>query len=176
MRRASRCGKLWSVSSERHMQRGGGRAVVRQAWLVAEVGALLIGFAIILAVGCSGDTGSQPAGSQNSEVSQSAGASLEQTRSRESESTHEATEPGGSQASERGESTHEVAQHGGSVEAIPPNTITDSLLRVDDITYVSYDYGHELKDKDLGPLYAEVNKHNTGSTTQEQTTSNEVPV
>jgi hypothetical protein len=135
-----------------------------------------MGCAFLLVVGCSGDTGSQPAGSQESEVSQSAGASLEQTRSRESESTHEATELGGTQASEEGESTQEAAQHGGSLEAIPPNTITDSLLRVDGITYDYLDYGAELKDKDLGPLYAEVNKHSIGSTTEEQTTSNEVPV
>jgi hypothetical protein len=105
-----------------------------------------------------GDTGSQPSESQNSEVSQLAGASLEQTRSRESESTHEA------------------AQHSGSLEAIPPNTITDSLLRVDGITYDYLDFGAELKDEDLGPLYAEVNRHSTGSTTVEQAASNEVPL
>jgi hypothetical protein len=137
--------------------------VVRQAWLMAEAGALLIGLTCLLAVGCSGDTGSQPSGSQDSEVSQSAEAGSERTGPRESESTHE------------------VAQHGGSLEAIPPNTITDLLMRVDDITY-QYDDKSEyyfedlLNDEDLGPLFAEVNRQGTSSTTQDQTASKPVQV
>src|SRR5215216_2074936 len=54
------------------MQREGGRAVVRQAWLLTVVGIFLMGCAFLLVVGCSGDTGSQPTGSQKSEDSQSA--------------------------------------------------------------------------------------------------------
>jgi len=163
------------------MQRGGGRAVVRQAWLVAEVGALLIGFAIILAVGCSGDTGSQPSGSQNREVSQSAGASLEKTSFRESESTHEATQPGGTQASEEGQSPDKAPKHGGSIKAIhkATNYPTSLLLKVDGVTY--YTSAGELTqnlldDDNLGPLFAEVNGQTASSTTKDRAASKLVPV
>lgn len=132
---------------------------------MAEVGALLIGFAFLLAVGCSGDTGSQPSGSQDSEVSQSEHTGSERSASQESESTvagsqpsgshdsettHEVAQYGGSQASEEGDSTHEEVLHGEFSEKIP--NYTDSyLLKVDGITYDFNEYGEELKDRDLGP-------------------------
>ena len=165
------------------MQKEAGCAVVRQAWLITVVGVFLIGCVFLVVVGCSGEKGSQPTGSQNNEVSQPAETGSEQNGSRESESTHEATEPGGSQRSEEGESTDGVAQHGESLEAIPPNTIvvgdnidTDSLLKVNGITYDSLYYSGYLKDKDLGPLFAQVNRQSTGSASKDQAVSNEVPV
>jgi hypothetical protein len=132
--------------------------VFRQGWLMTVMGTLLMVCAFLLAVGCSGNTGSQPSGSQDSEVSQS-----EQTGSERS-------------ASQESESTHKVAQHGESLEAISPNTLSDSLLKVNGITYDSIYYSGFLKHKDLGPLYAEVNRPSTGSPTQDQAASNEVPV
>jgi hypothetical protein len=156
--------------------------VRQQSWLMAVVGIFLMGCAFFLVVGCSGETGSQSSGSQNSEESQSAETRSEQTRFRESESTYEATEPGGSQASEGSESTHEVAQHGESVEAIPSNTLTDSLLKVNGITYdaVAYYSASVLHDEDLGPKVAEVspemNKESTNPTTTYSALPDEVPV
>ena len=46
--------------------------MVRQAWLITFVGISLIGCAFLLVLGCSGETGSHPAGSQKGEDSQSA--------------------------------------------------------------------------------------------------------
>jgi hypothetical protein len=88
--------------------------VVRQAWLITVVRVFLIGCAFLLAVGCSRDTGSQPSGSQDSEVSQSAEAGSERTGSLESEPTAALSGQGGSP---EGESTHEATELGGS-----PNT------------------------------------------------------
>jgi Ca2+-binding RTX toxin-like protein len=157
---------------------------------MAEVGALLLGFAFLLLVGCSGDTGSQPSGSQDSEVSQSEQTGSERSASRESESTvagsqpsgsqdsettHEVTQHGGSQASEGGDSTHDGVLQGKSIENVP--NYSDSFLpKIDGITYDFLDYSGELKDEDLGPLFAEVNRQRTGSTTQDQAASDEVPV
>jgi hypothetical protein len=148
--------------------------VVRQAWLMAEVGALLIGFAFLLAVGCSGDTGSQPSESQDSEVSQSEQTGSERSASQESESTVAGSQQGGAQDSE---STHEVAVHGESIMMIPDYP-TDFLMKVDGITYytTSLTSGNILKDNDLGPLFAEVNWQSTSSTTKEQAASKPVPV
>jgi RTX calcium-binding nonapeptide repeat (4 copies) len=148
--------------------------VVRQAWLMAEVGALLIGFTCLLAVGCSGDTGSQHSGSQDSEVSQSEQTGSERSASQGSESTVAGSQQGGAQDSE---STHEVAVHGESIRTIP-HYPTYFLLKVEGITYYtrSETSGNILKDNDLGPLFAEVNWQSTSSTTKEQAASNPVPV
>jgi hypothetical protein len=148
--------------------------VVRQAWLMAEVGASLIGFAFLLVVGCSGDTGSQPSGSQDSEVSQSEQTGSERSASQESEPAVAGSQQGGAQDSE---STHEVAVHGESVMTILDYP-TDFLMKVDGITYYtrSETAGNILKYKDLGPLFAEVNWQSTSSTTKEQAASKPVPV
>src|SRR5215210_4112350 len=87
------------------MTKEGEGAVVRQTHLIAVVEAFMIGCTFVLLVGCSGDTGSQQSGSQDSEVSQSEQTGSERTGPRESESTHE------------------VTQHGGSLEAIPPTLL-----------------------------------------------------
>src|SRR5215208_2765026 len=54
MRQGSSCGMLQGASSNRHMQREGGRAVIRQAHLIAVVLAFLIGCAVFLMAGASG--------------------------------------------------------------------------------------------------------------------------
>jgi hypothetical protein len=72
VRWASLCGMLRGVSSLGHMQREDGDTLVRRSRLMTVIGAFLIGCAFLLVVGCSGDTGSQPTGSQKSEDSQSA--------------------------------------------------------------------------------------------------------
>ena len=164
--------------------------MVRQSRLIAVVEAFLIGCAVLLVVGCSGDTGSQPAESQNSKDSHSAETGSERTGFRESESTaalsgqggsrqgestREGTEHGGSQASEEGDSTHDGVLQGESIE-IDPNYPDSFLPKIDGITYDVFDYSGQLKDKDLGPLYAEVDRQSTGSTTQDQAASSEVPV
>jgi hypothetical protein len=154
------------------MQREDGGTLVRLSRLIAVTGFFLIGCAFILVVGCSGDTGSHPEESQNSEDSQSAETASERTGSRESESTAALSEQGGSL---EGESTHEEVLQAEFSEKIPTK-IDSYLLEVDGITYDFLDYGGELKDDDLGPLYAEVNRQSTSSTTQEQAASNEVPV
>ena len=170
----------------------------RQAWLIAVVGAFLIGCAFLLVVGCSGGTGSQSAGTQKSGESQSAETASERTDSqesestvagsqqsgsRESESTHEVTEHGESQANEECETTDEVAEHGGSIEPIPG--YGGFLLRVDGIVYdtpfegavnqMTYEtttskvVGRRLDDEDLGSLFAEVTHKVTHEVTKEST-------
>src|SRR5215213_10791182 len=159
---------------------------------MAVVGAFLIGCALVVVVGCSGDTGSQLTGSQRSEDSRSAEAGSERTIPRVSESTVAISEQGGSR--ESSESTHEVGEHGGSqanevgdsahekvlyvsrgFSEKSPN-YEDSYLKVDGITYDSASYPGYLKDKALGPLFAEVDRRSAGSTTQDQSASNEVPI
>src|SRR5215208_6275572 len=54
MRHGSLCGMLRGASSNRHMPREGGCAVIRQAHLIAVVLAFLIGCAVILMAGASG--------------------------------------------------------------------------------------------------------------------------
>jgi hypothetical protein len=174
--------------------------VVRQAWLMAGVGALLIGFAFLLAVGCSGDTGSQPSGSQDSEVdqseqtgsvrsasqdSESTVAGSQQGGAQDSESTHEVAEHCGSQSREESESPDQVSDHGGSIEHL--SGYGGFLLRVDGIVYyppfdgasnqMTYDtttskvVGRRLGEGDLGPLFAEVNPEATKESTNLTTTS-----
>jgi hypothetical protein len=113
------------------MANEGEGAVVRQTHLIAVVGALLIGFTCLLAVGCSGDIGSQKGKSQGSEVSQSEQTGSERSASEESESTVAGSQQGGAQDSE---STHEVAVHDESIRTIPDYP-TDFLMKVDGITY-----------------------------------------
>ena len=150
--------------------------MVRQAHLMGVVGVFLIGCAFLV-VGCSGDTGSQSAGTHDSE---------------ESESTATGSEHGGAQASEESDSTHEVAEHGGAIEKIPTPSgygfERGFLLRVGGITYDSYDFtydeevagGRRLRDGDLGPLFAEASpetiKESTNPTTTNSATPNVVPV
>jgi hypothetical protein len=139
--------------------------VVRQAWLIYVVGVFLIGFALFPLVGCSGETGSQPTGSQNNEVSQPAETGSEQTGSRESESTHE------------------LVLHGESIERTP-NYPYAFLLKVNGITYDNPEGielpGSVLHDEDLGPKLAEVspemNNESTNPTTTYSALPNEVPV
>src|SRR5918998_5506659 len=124
-----------------------------------------MGCALLHVVGCSGDTGSQPTGSQNTEVSQPAETGSEQTGSQESESTHE------------------FVLHGESIERTfnYPNAF---LLKVHGITYDNPDGtempGRGLHDEDLGPKLAEVspemNNESTNPTTTYSALPNEVPV
>src|SRR5215212_2576817 len=110
MHQASLCGKLLGVSSGGCMRREGGHPVFRQAWLMTVVGLFLMGCAFLLVVGCSGETGSQPTGSQKSEESQRAVTGAERTTgSREDESTHEVAQHCGPQASEESETTDQAA-------------------------------------------------------------------
>jgi hypothetical protein len=142
--------------------------VVRQAWLMTVVGTLLMVCALLPVVGCSGDTGSQPTGSQKSEVS---------------EPTYTGAEHTSSQVSEESESTHEVVLHGESIERIPGG-YGGFLLKVNGITYDNPDFiempGSVLRDEDLGPKLAEVspemNKESTNPTTTYSALPDEVPV
>jgi len=147
------------------------------------VGTFLIGFALLPLVGCSGDTGSQPTGSQNSEDSQSAETGSERSVAQESEPTHEVTEHCGPQASEESETTDQAAQHGVSIEHI--SGYGGFLLRVDGIVYdtpfegasnqMTYDtttskvVGRRLENEDLGPLFAEATHEVTHEETKEST-------
>jgi hypothetical protein len=156
------------------MAKEGEGAVVRQTHLIAVVGAFMIGCTFVLLVGCSGNIGSQPSGSQDSEVSQSAEAGSERTGPRESESTVAGSQQGGAQDSE---STHEVAVHGESIMTIPGHP-TYFLMKVDGITYYTRNETpvNVLKDDDLGSLFAEVTWQSTTSTTRDQPASKPVPV
>src|SRR5215217_2331253 len=199
MRRTSPCGMLLDVSCGVHMQRGGGCAVYRQAWLMSVVGLFVMGCAFLLVFRCSGDTGSQPTESQNSEDSQSAETGPERTGTRESESTAELSTQGrsredesphevaaqhcGPQASQESEATDKVAQHGGSIEQI--SGYGGFMLRVGGIVYhtpfegasneMTYNtttskvVGHRLGNEDLGPLFAEVTHEAPKEVTHETT-------
>ena len=176
------------------MQREGGRAVVRQAWLVTVVGCFLMGCAFLLVVGCSEDSVSQPAGSQNREDSQSGEAGSERTGPHEGESTaalpgqgestHEVAAEGESQASQEGDSNHEVMLQGDSIAKIPNSSPDSFLLKVNDITFdyagssrpPGRHYGNNPDDSDLGSLLARVNNESTTSATEDEAASDEVLV
>src|SRR5215208_7773152 len=166
------------------MQRGGRCPVYRQVWLMTVVGTLLMVCAFLLVVGCSGQTGSQPTGSQKSEDSQRAVTGAERTTgSREDESTHEVAQHCGPQASEESETTDQAAQHGVSIEHI--SGYGGFLLRVDGIVYdtpfegasnqMTYNtttskvVGRRLENEDLGPLFAEATHEVTHEETKEST-------
>src|SRR5215208_3337950 len=104
------------------MQRGGGCAVFRQAWLMSVIGLFVMGCAFLVVVGCSGDTGSQPTESQNSEDSLLAETGPERTGTRESESTAALSTQG---RSREGESTHEVAAEHCGPQASQGSEATD---------------------------------------------------
>src|SRR5918994_8004895 len=72
---------LGGASSNRHIPREGGCAVVRQAHLIAVVGVLLIGCAVVLVVGCAGARSGSPQEKQGQ---------AEQTRSAEATASEEA--------------------------------------------------------------------------------------
>ena len=178
----------------------GGRAMFRQAWLMAVVGVLLIGCAFLLVVGCSGDTGSQPTGPERSEDSRPTDTGTERTGAREDESTaalsgqggspkgestHEVAQHCGSQASQESETTDGAAQHGGSIEHI--SGYGGFMLRVGGIVYdtpfegavnqMTYNtttsevVGRRLDNEDLGPLFAEATHEATEESTDLTTTS-----
>jgi hypothetical protein len=74
------------------MQSEGGCALFRQAWLVCVVGAFFMGCVFLLVVGCSGDTGSQGAGSQDREESEPTASGSEHSGSQTTELSHEMAE------------------------------------------------------------------------------------
>src|SRR5215211_5212345 len=86
MRQASLCGMLRDASSNRHMQREGEGAVVRQGHLIAVVGTFLIGCAVLLlVVSCAGTSSEAPKEGQGHTE-----ATKEQTRSAEATEAEEA--------------------------------------------------------------------------------------
>src|SRR5215211_1921561 len=81
MRRASLCGILRGASSKGDMRREGGCAVVRQAHIIAVVGAFLMGCVVLLmVVGCAGVRSEAPEKQGHTEATSSEEARCEGTR------------------------------------------------------------------------------------------------
>ena len=167
-----------------------GCGVIRQEWLVTPIGLFFMGCAFLLVVGCSGHTGSQPIGSQESEDSQPVETGAERSGPRQSESTatlsgrsasgegeatHEVAAEGSSHASQEGDSTHEAVLRDDSIEKNPDSSPDSFLLKVDGITYdyasssrpPGRHYGNYPDNSDLGPLIARVTNESTSSTTED---------
>jgi hemolysin type calcium-binding protein len=87
MRQAPLCGMLRSVSSKGHKQREGEGAVGRQGHLIAVLGVLLIGCAVLLVFGCAGVRSDDP---QEEQQGHTEATKKEQTRSPEATASEEA--------------------------------------------------------------------------------------